>query len=245
MSYVYCCIKKKKKEKSSEPMLTESFEKISYETLFKATEGFSSQNLIGTGSFASVYKGVVDENGSTVAIKVLDLQRRGASKSFIAECEALRHIRHRNLVKVITCCSSLDFQGNDFKALVYDFMPNGSLESWLHSHTTPHEYDQSRQLDLVQRISIAYDVACALDYLHYRCGNVVVHCDLKPSNILLDADMFAHVGDFGLTKIISLKNILMKTRVVQVLSEEQSGMRLQVNLQPFFLILIPISHFHK
>ncbi|XP_024986581.1 putative receptor-like protein kinase At3g47110 [Cynara cardunculus var. scolymus] len=203
----YCCIKKR--SKPSESTLTESFKKISYGRLFKATAGFSAANLIGTGGFGSVYKGVLDENDLTVAIKVLNLQRRGGSRSFMAECEALRNIRHRNLVKVITSCSSLDFQGNDFKALVYDFMPNGSLETWLHSSTTldhlPH--DQLHQLDLVQRISIAKDVAYALDYPHYRCGNVVVHRDLKPSNILLDADMVAHVGDFGLAKILSLDEL--------------------------------------
>ncbi|KAJ0661692.1 putative protein kinase RLK-Pelle-LRR-XII-1 family [Helianthus annuus] len=192
----YCHIKKKR-DKQLEARLSESFEKISYGRLLKATEGFSAENLIGTGSFASVYKGVFDENGFTVAIKVLNLLRQGGFKSFMAECEALRNIRHRNLVKVITACSSIDFQGNDFKALVYDFMPNGNLESWLHS--------VDRTLDLVQRISIIKDVACALDYLHCRCGNVIVHCDLKPSNILMDADMVAHVGDFGLAKILSLE----------------------------------------
>ncbi|MFS8013153.1 putative protein kinase RLK-Pelle-LRR-XII-1 family [Helianthus anomalus] len=182
----YCCIKKKR-DKPSESRLAESFEKISYGRLFKATEGFSAENLIGTGSFASVYKGVFEENGITVAIKVLNLLHRGGFKSFMAECEALRNIRHRNLVKFITTCSSIDFKGNDFKALVYDFMPNGSLESWL--------YSVDHTLDLVQRITIIKDVACGLDYLHCRCGNVIVHCDLKPSNILLDADMVAHVGD--------------------------------------------------
>ncbi|KAM0023610.1 putative protein kinase RLK-Pelle-LRR-XII-1 family [Helianthus debilis subsp. tardiflorus] len=192
----YCHIKKKR-DKQLEARLSESFEKISYARLFKATEGFSAENLIGACSFSSVYKGVFDENGFTVAIKVLNLLHRGGFKSFMAECEALRNIRHRNLVKVITACSSIDFQGNDFKALVYDFMPNGNLESWLHS--------VDRTLDLVQRISIIKDVACALDYLHCRCGNVIVHCDLKPSNILLDADMVAHVGDFGLAKILSLE----------------------------------------
>ncbi|KAJ9557427.1 hypothetical protein OSB04_012041 [Centaurea solstitialis] len=189
--------------------ISESFEKILYGRLFKATEGFSAANLIGTGGFGSVYKGVLDESGLTVAIKVLNLQHRGGSRSFMAECEALKNIRHRNLVKVITSCSSLNFQGNDFKALMYDFMPNGSLETWLHSSTTidhlPH--DQLHQLNLVQRISIAKDMAYALDYLHYRCGNVIVHRDLKPSNILLDSDMVAHVGDFSLAKILSLDEL--------------------------------------
>nr|XP_043633703.1 putative receptor-like protein kinase At3g47110 [Erigeron canadensis] len=192
------CIKRKR-DKRSDLVLNKSFEKISYGRLFKATEGFSSENLIGTGSFASVYKGVINENSLIVAIKVLNLQRRGGSKSFIAECDALKNIRHRNLVKVITSCSSLDYQGNDFKALVYEFMPNGSLESWL--------YSIHHMLNLAQRISIIKDVACALDYLHCRCGSIVVHCDLKPSNILLDADMVAHVGDFGLAKILSLEEV--------------------------------------
>ncbi|KAJ9541200.1 hypothetical protein OSB04_027706 [Centaurea solstitialis] len=224
----HCC--RKKREKPADSLLTESFEKISYGRLFKATEGFSAANLIGTGGFGSVYKGVLDENGPTVAIKVLNLQHRGGSRSFTAECEALRNIRHRNLVKVITSCSSIDFQGNDFKALVYDFMPNGSLETWLHSSTTVdhlHHDDQLHQLNLVQRISIAKDVAYALDYLHYRCGNVVVHRDLKPSNILLDSDMVAHVGDFGLAKSFRLTNFLMQTRVAQVMLEEPLDMHHQ------------------
>ncbi|KAJ9541197.1 LOW QUALITY PROTEIN: hypothetical protein OSB04_027703 [Centaurea solstitialis] len=208
----------KKREKPSDSLLTESFEKISYGRLFKATEGFSAANLIGTGGFGLVYKGVLDEIGLTVAIKVLNLQHRGGSRSFMAECEALRNIRHRNLVKVITSCSSIDFQGNDFKALVYDFMPNGSLETWLHSSMTIdhlHHDDQLPQLNLVQRISIAKDVAYALDYLHYRCGNVVIHRDLKPSNILLDADMVAHIS--GSHKSFRLTNFLMQTRVAQVI----------------------------
>ncbi|KAM0072640.1 putative protein kinase RLK-Pelle-LRR-XII-1 family [Helianthus debilis subsp. tardiflorus] len=194
----YCC-KKRNTNKQLDTISTKSFEKISYGRLFKATEGFSLENLIGTGSFASVYKGVLDESGFTVAIKVLNLNLRGGFRSFMAECDALRNIRHRNLVKIITSCSSIDFQGNDFKALVYDFMPNGSLDSWLHSI---HQV-----LDLSQRINILKDVACALDYLHCHCGNVVVHCDLKPSNILLDSDMVAHVGDFGLAKILSLEGV--------------------------------------
>ncbi|XP_076955038.1 uncharacterized protein LOC143629729 [Bidens hawaiensis] len=195
---LYFCIKRKT-DKSFGTTSTRSFEKISYRSLFKATEGFSLENLIGTGSFASVYKGVLNENGFTVAIKVLNLNIRGGFRSFVAECDALRNIRHRNLVKVITSCSSIDFQGNDFKALVYDFMSNGSLESWLHStHQT---------LDFAQRINIIKDVACAIEYLHCQCGNIVVHCDLKPSNILLDTDMVAHVGDFGLARILSLEGV--------------------------------------
>ncbi|KAJ9694958.1 hypothetical protein PVL29_010444 [Vitis rotundifolia] len=176
---------------------------VSYDSLFKATGGFSSANLIGTGGFGSVYKGILDQDETVVAVKVIQLHQRGAVKSFKAECEALRNIRHRNLVKVLTACSSIDYQGNDFKALVYEVMPNGSLENWLHPVATPDEInDVLRILSLPQRLNIAIDVASALDYLHHHCHKPIVHCDLKPSNVLLDNDMTAHVGDFGLARFI-------------------------------------------
>ena len=105
---------------------------MSYQTLLHATGEFSSENLIGVVGLGSVHKGIIQHDGSIVAIKVLNLQQCGVFKSFIAECEALRNIKHRNFVKVITACSTVNYQGNDFKALVYDFMVNGSLEGWLH-----------------------------------------------------------------------------------------------------------------
>ncbi|KAM7481346.1 hypothetical protein LguiB_005929 [Lonicera macranthoides] len=201
--FIICWLKKKKLRQSSRPFPVESFLTVSYGDLLKATDGFSSTNLIGMGSFGSVYKGILDQEEKTVAVKVLNLLRQGASKSFMAECEALRNIRHRNLVKIITSCSSIDFQGNDFKALVYEFMPNGSLERWLNSsQDTDNGQDEHHILNLHQRINISMDVACALEYLHFRCEKPIVHCDLKPSNILLDIDMVAHVGDFGLAKFI-------------------------------------------
>ncbi|KAF7849183.1 hypothetical protein BT93_L1150 [Corymbia citriodora subsp. variegata] len=174
--------------------------RISYHSLLKATNGFSSINLLGVGSFGSVYKGLLDQTQSIVAIKILDLTCRGASKSFIAECEALRRIRHRNLVKVLTACSGFDFNGNDFKALVYEFMSNGSLDEWLHPSAS--QYTEKSKLSLLERVNIATDVACALDYLHHHCDTPMVHCDLKPSNVLLDDEKSGHVGDFGLARFL-------------------------------------------
>ncbi|KAK2633217.1 hypothetical protein EUGRSUZ_L00321 [Eucalyptus grandis] len=168
---------------------------VSYHNLLKATAGFSSTNLLGVGSFGSVYRGLLDQNQSIVAIKILDLTLHEASKSFIAECGAWRRIRHRNLVKVLTACSRFDFNGNDFKAFVYEFMSNESLDEWLHPSAS--QYTERRRLSLLERVNIAIDVACALDYLHHHCETPIVHCDLKPSNVLLDDEKTGHVGDFG------------------------------------------------
>ncbi|XP_068340014.1 probable LRR receptor-like serine/threonine-protein kinase At3g47570 [Pyrus communis] len=173
---------------------------VSYSELVESTNGFSRENLIGSGSFGSVYKGVVPIDGTLVAVKVLNLQQQGASKSFMDECKALRSIRHRNLLKIITACSSIDNQGQDFKSLVFEYMVNGSLDVWLHPRDD--EQYQSKRLSLIQRLNIAIDVASALDYIHHRCGTSIVHCDIKPSNLLLDDDMVVHVGDFGLARFL-------------------------------------------
>lgn len=92
---------------------------------------------------------------------------------------------------------SVDFQGNNFEALVYEFMVNGSLEEWLHPNS-----EAPRNLNLLQRLNITVDVASVLDYLHHYCETPIVHCDLKPSNVLLGGELTAHTGDFGLAKFL-------------------------------------------
>ncbi|CAL5441249.1 unnamed protein product [Camellia sinensis] len=190
--------------KSKQPSLVSTEEnqhlKLSYAELHQSTNGFSLDNLIGKGRYGSVYKGILNSGEQIVAVKVLNLQESGADKSFLAECEALRNLRHRNLVKVITSCSSLDFKGNDFKALVFEFMSNGSLESWLYPSST--EQNHTKNLNLTQRLNVAIDVASALEYLHHHYDIPVAHCDLKPSNVLLDNNLYAHVGDFGLARFL-------------------------------------------
>ncbi|KGN58770.1 putative receptor-like protein kinase At3g47110 [Cucumis sativus] len=199
VSILFVCFvfKKSRKDNSTPSSTKELLPQISYLELNKSTNGFSMDNLIGSGSFGSVYKGVLPNGGSIVAVKVLNLQQQGASKSFIDECNTLSNIRHRNLLKNITSCSSIDVQGNEFKALVFNFMSKGNLDCWLHPANQGHD---QRRLSLLQRLNIAIDIACGLDYLHNLCEIPIVHCDLKPSNILLDDDMVAHVGDFGLAR---------------------------------------------
>jgi len=206
LASVYMLLIWHKRKKTITPSTTfmQGHPLVSYSQLLKATDGFSAVNLLGSGTFGSVYKGELEghvgESTNLVAVKVLKLQTPGAVKSFVAECEALRNLRHRNLVKIVTAYLSIDYSGNDFKAIVYDFMPNGSLESWLHPDTNGQMEQQF--LNLLERVSILLDVAFALDYLHCHGPAPVIHCDLKSSYVLLDADMVAHVGDFGLAKIL-------------------------------------------
>ncbi|KAL4190315.1 hypothetical protein AMTRI_Chr07g75120 [Amborella trichopoda] len=142
------------------------YKKVSYQELFLPTNGYDSTNLIGIGSFGSVYKGTLSD-GMVVAVKVLHLKHHRDFKSFIAECKALSEIRQRDLIKLVTCCITHGAQGNDFKALILQYMCIGSLNKWVHplSHLVMANEDQNRQLslNLLQRLYIAIDVAYAVD----------------------------------------------------------------------------------
>ncbi|CAK8540209.1 unnamed protein product [Lathyrus sativus] len=196
---IYFMKKRNKKQPFDSPTI-DHLAKVSYQELYQGTDGFSTRNLIGSGSFGSVYKGNLVSEDNVVAVKVLNLQKKGAPKSFIIECNVLKNIRHRNLVKILTCCSGTDYKNQEFKALVFEYMKNGSLEQWLHPEILNAEHPIT--LDLGQRLNIIIDVASALHYLHQECEQSVIHCDLKPSNVLLDDDMVAHVGDFGIARLV-------------------------------------------
>ncbi|XP_050111123.1 putative leucine-rich repeat receptor-like serine/threonine-protein kinase At2g24130 [Malus sylvestris] len=168
------------------------YPRISYEQLIEATGGFSPSSLIGSGRFGHVYKGVLQDN-SVIAVKVLDLKTdEEILGSFKRECRVLKRTRHRNLIRIITACSR-----PDFKALVLPLMSNGSLERHLYSN-----HGLSVRLNLIQLVSICSDVAEGMSYLHHHSPVRVVHCDLKPSNILLDEDMTALVTDFGIARLV-------------------------------------------
>jgi hypothetical protein len=193
---IYKKHRRKQNSPSQSSIIEQHYERVSYHAIENGTDGFSEANLLGKGSFGAVYKCVFQGEETIRAVKVFNLEQSGSTKSFIAKCEALRRVRHRCLTKIITCCSSINKQGLEFRALVFEFMPNGSLDSWLHK--TSDTPTLNNTLSLAQRLDTVVDIMYALDYLHNHCQPRVVHCDLKPSNILLAEDMSARVGDFGI-----------------------------------------------
>ncbi|KAL5789146.1 hypothetical protein ACOSQ2_004034 [Xanthoceras sorbifolium] len=172
--------------------------RISYQELVRATEGFSESNLLGRGGFGSVFRGKLLD-GMEIAVKVFHVQMERALKSFDVECEVLSGIRHRNLVKIISCCTN-----EDLKALVLEYMPNGSLAKCL--------YSNEFFLDILQRLNILIDVASALEYLHFGYSIPIVHCDVKPGNVLLDQDMVGHLSDFGIAKLLGGEESMTQTQ---------------------------------
>ncbi|KAK8368547.1 hypothetical protein V6Z11_A01G048700 [Gossypium hirsutum] len=181
--------RRKRKDRSttqedSTPLGT--WRRISYHELHQATNGFSGRRLLGNGSYGSVYQGTLLD-GMEFAVKVFKLELEGAFKSFDVECEILRNIRHRNLIKIISSCSN----DLDFKALVLEFMSNGSLDKWL--------YSNNHSLDILQRLNIMIDVASA-------CIGISPSC-----NVLLDEDMVAHLSDFGIAKLLCEEDSMIQT----------------------------------
>ncbi|KAM3338602.1 hypothetical protein P3S68_030688 [Capsicum galapagoense] len=195
--------KKKGKSKDVEKVWEITYQLISYHEIQLATNNFDGSNLIGVGSFGSVYKGTLS-SGTVVAIKVLNLENEEVCKRFDAECEVMRNVRRRNLVPVITTCSS-----DCIRAFVLQYMPNGSLENWL--------YKEESHLNLLRRVSIMLDVAVAIEYVNRGHNTPIVHCYLKPANVLFDEDMMAHVGDFGISKILAVSKSMAHTETLGTL----------------------------
>ncbi|XP_057841513.2 brassinosteroid LRR receptor kinase [Cryptomeria japonica] len=176
--------------------------RISYEELLEATNRFHKSNLLATNSFGSVYKGILAD-GTPVAVKVLNLMHEESDKIFKAECKVLQKARHRNLARIITTCSN-----HDFKALIFEFFPKGSLEK--------HLYQHSCRLGLRELLSIAIDIAFAVEYLHHDCYVQIVHCDIKPSNVLLDESLTAHLSDFGISRLLSRTAVNSATSTIDL-----------------------------
>uniref|UniRef100_A0ACD5WQ15 Uncharacterized protein n=1 Tax=Avena sativa TaxID=4498 RepID=A0ACD5WQ15_AVESA len=160
---------------------------FTYNELEKATSGF--REVLGSGASGTVYKGQMqDEHVTSIAVKKLEKLQQETEKEFMVEVQTIGQTFHKNLVRLLGLCN----EGTD-RLLVYEFMPNGSLDEFLFSDAQPH---------WSLRVQVALGVARGLLYLHEECSKQIIHCDIKPQNILLDDNFRAKIADFGLAKLL-------------------------------------------
>ncbi|CAN6373405.1 unnamed protein product [Urochloa humidicola] len=165
--------------------------RFSYKDLFHATGGFENKNLLGVGGFGRVYKGVLPRSRLKIAVKRVSHDSRQGMKEFIAEIVSIGRLQNRNLVQLLGYC-----QRKGELLLVYEYMPNGSLDKYLHNGN-----EDNHVLSWTQRFQIIKGIASGLLYLHEEWEKVVVHRDVKASNVLLDDEMNGRLGDFGLARL--------------------------------------------
>lgn len=176
-----------------------------YKELKRATRGFRDKELLGFGGFGRVYKGTIPNTNTEVAVKQISHESKQGLQEFVSEIATIGRLRHRNLVQLFGWCR----RRGDL-LLVYDFMPNGSLDKYL--------FDEPKTvLTWVQRYKIIQDVASGLLYLHEEWEQTVIHRDIKAGNVLLDAELNGRVGDFGLAKLYEHGAVPSTTRVVGTL----------------------------
>ena len=178
--------------------------RFSNEELSQATDGFSDKNLLGSGGFGRVFKGTLPNN-TEIAVKCVNHDSKQGLKEFMAEISSMGRLQHKNLVQMRGWCR----KGNELM-LVYDYMPNGSLNRWIFDKPTT-------LLGWKQRRRVLADVAEGLNYLHHGWDQVVIHRDIKSSNVLMDSEMRGRLGDFGLAKLYQHGETPNTTRVVGTL----------------------------
>ncbi|KAL8243006.1 hypothetical protein R6Q59_013308 [Mikania micrantha] len=185
------------------PGLSLGFSKstFTYEELATATDGFSEANLLGQGGFGYVYRGLLP-NGLEVAVKQLKTGSGQGEREFQAEVEIISRVHHKHLVSLVGYCVT-----GAQRLLVYEFLPNNTLEFHLHEKNRP-------VMEFPTRLKIALGAAKGLAYLHEDCHPKIIHRDIKAANILLDFNFEAKVADFGLAKITSDVATHVSTRVM-------------------------------
>ncbi|KAG7561465.1 Protein kinase domain [Arabidopsis thaliana x Arabidopsis arenosa] len=190
IGFVFYLRHKKVKEVLEEWEIQYGPHRFAYKELFNATKGFKEKQLLGKGGFGQVYKGTLPGSDAEIAVKRTSHDSRQGMSEFLAEISTIGRLRHPNLVRLLGYC-----RHKENLYLVYDFMPNGSLDKYLNRNE-----DQER-LTWEQRFKIIKDVATALLHLHQEWVQVIIHRDIKPANVLIDQEMNARLGDFGLAKL--------------------------------------------
>jgi serine/threonine protein kinase len=176
--------------------------RFSYKDLHKATKGFKDTEVIGEGGFGKVYRGILSTSNLQIAVKRVSHDSKQGMKEFVAEIVSMGRLRHRNLVHLLGYC-----RRRGELLLVYDYMPNGSLDNFLYSREKPN-------LNWVQRFRIIKGIASGLLYLHEEWEQVVLHRDVKANNVLLDAELNGRLGDFGLARLYNRGTNPQTTHVV-------------------------------
>ncbi|CAN7139929.1 unnamed protein product [Brassica rapa subsp. narinosa] len=191
----YFTLKKLKGVKAEKELKTElitGLREFSYRELYAATKGFHSSRVIGRGAFGNVYRAMFVSSGTISAVKRSRHNSTEGRTEFLAELSIIACLRHKNLVQLQGWCNE---KGE--LLLVYEFMPNGSLDKILYQESETGAV----ALDWSHRLNIAIGLASALSYLHHECEQQVVHRDIKASNIMLDINFNARLGDFGLARL--------------------------------------------
>eukprot|EP01018_Ginkgo_biloba_P036402 Gb_35264 [translate_table: standard] len=175
---------------------------FSLKTLTVATDNFNKDNKLGEGGFGPVYKGRISD-GTEVAVKMLSVRSMQGKREFMNEVKLVAKIQHRNLVRILGCCSD-----GPEKLLVYEYLPNKSLDTFL------FDPEKRKLLDWKKRYNIIIGIVRGLLYLHRDSQLRIIHRDIKASNILLDDNLNPKIADFGLAKIFPEGETHISTRVV-------------------------------